>query len=343
MGFLPTSDQSILMNRAIMFCYGLEAMLEPLRHFALVAQHGTFTAAARHAHLSQPALTASIQRLEAQMGARLFDRGPGGATLTAAGEALLPRARVALAAIEEGRRAVAEVMGLAAGSVRIGAGGTVCTYYLPRTLARFRARHPGVQILLREAPPDDLVDALEAGELDLIVLARIPPLLSSSSSSSSSPAAARVAKNSRVGPELLRAARAGLVREKWVDDELVLVSAPGASSPGEIANAPIVTFARGATTRTLTDQYFPDRPIAMELGSIAAVKANARAGVGVALLSTRAVERDVSAKQLELVPSERTPIRRPLYLVHRGRDRLPPAASELHKMLLKLRAPSGQP
>src|SRR3954453_20910695 len=150
----------------------VNVLLEPLRHFALVAQHRTFTAAARHAHVTQPALTASIQRLEAQMGARLFDRGPGGATLTAAGTALLPRARAALAAVEEGRRAVAEVMGLDVGSVRLGAGATVCTYYLPRTLAKFRARPPGVQILLREANPDALLDALEAGDLDLVILAR---------------------------------------------------------------------------------------------------------------------------------------------------------------------------
>lgn len=293
-------------------------MFEPLRHFAFIAQHGSFTAAARHAHVTQPALTASIQRLEAQMGARLFERGPGGATLTAAGAALLPRARAALAALEEGRRAVAEVMGLAVGSVRIGAGATVCTYYLPRTLARFRARHPGVQILLREANQDDLVDALEAGDLDLVILARL-----------GSPG-----RGKRLSPDLLRAARSGLTREKWIDDELVLVAAPGFT---HTATAPIVTFARGATTRTLTDRYLPDHPIAMELGSIAAVKANARAGVGLALVSKRAVERDVASGQLEVIASDRTPIQRPLYLVHRGRDRLPPAASELHKMLIRVR------
>jgi DNA-binding transcriptional LysR family regulator len=283
-------------------------MLEPLRHFTLVAQHRTFTAAARHAHVSQPGLTASIQRLEAQLGARLFDRGPAGATLTAAGRALLPRARAALAAVEEGRRAVAEVMGLTVGSVRLGAGATVCTYYLPRTLARFRARHPGVQILLREANPDDLVDALEAGDLDLVILARV----------------AR-----RGSPDLLRASRGGLVREKWLDDELVLVGAPGIDA----RTAPLVTFARGATTRTLVDQHFAGVPIAMELGSIAAIKGNTRAGVGVALVSRRAIERDLSGGQLVVLPHERTPMSRPLYLVHRGRDRLPPAAAELHRML----------
>jgi DNA-binding transcriptional LysR family regulator len=283
-------------------------MLEPLRHFVLVAQHRTFTAAARHAHITQPALTASIQRLEGQMGARVFDRGPAVATLTAAGEALLPRARAALAAVEEGRRAVAEVMGLTTGAVRLGAGATVCTYYLPRTLARFRSQHPGVQIRLREGVPEDLLDALEDGELDLVILAHVLPMSKRAS---------------------------GLVRERWLGDELVLVRAPGehaAFGP----HVPLVTFARGATTRVLTDRHFPEHPIAMELASIAAVKANTRAGVGVALLSRRAVERDLAAGQLEEIPSDRTPISRPLFLVHRGKARLPPAASALHDQLRKM-------
>ncbi len=290
-------------------------MLEPLRHFTLVAEHRTFTAAARHAHVTQPALTASIKRLESQLGARLFTRGPSGSVLTAAGTALLPRARAALAAVEEGRRAVAEVVGLSVGSVRLGAGATVCTFYLPKTLAKFRTKHPGVQIRLREAIPSDLLDALETGDLDIVVLARV-----------GEPARA---KRTRGSPDLLRAARSGLAREKWVDDELVLVGSPNIDPK----TAPLVTFARGATTRTVTDQYLPDVPIAMELGSIAAVLANVRAGVGIALVSTRAIEREVAARQLVIVPHERTPIARPLYLVHRGRDRLPPAADALHRML----------
>src|SRR6185503_6727184 len=113
-------------------------MLEELRHLALVAEHGSFTEAARRAGLSQPALSASIARLERGMGARLLHRGAGGTRLTAAGEALLPRARAALAAVEDGRRAVAEIEGLHAGEVRVGAGATACTYLLPHVLAAFR-------------------------------------------------------------------------------------------------------------------------------------------------------------------------------------------------------------
>ncbi len=283
-------------------------MLEPFRHLALIVEHRTFTAAARHAQITQPGLTASIQRLEEEMGAKLLIRGPSGATLTAAGRALLPHARAALAAVEDGRRAVLEIMGLAAGSVRLGAGATVCTYYLPRTLAKFRALHPGVQIHLREGVSSDLLDALEAGDLDLVILGRVLQ---------------------RGGGDLVRTARSGLAREKWLDDELILVGAPGVDP----TSAPLVTFARGATTRTLVDLHFPGVPIAMELGSIAAVKGNTRAGVGIALVSRRAVERDLAGGQLVVVNDERTPFVRPLVLVHRGRERFSPAVAALHRIL----------
>jgi DNA-binding transcriptional LysR family regulator len=64
-----------------------------------------------------------------------------------------------------------------------------------------------------------------------------------------------------------------------------------------------------------------------------AVKANPPPRVGLAHLTPRANQPDLASKQLEIVPSDRTPIARPLYLVHRGRSRLPPAASELYRML----------
>src|SRR5688572_25176296 len=142
-------------------------MVDQLRHFLLITQFGTFTEAARRAHLSQPALTASIRRLEEHFGAKLLVRGRSGASLTAAGEAVLPRARAALAVIDEARRAVQEVEGLQAGEVRIGGGATACTYFLPPFLAAFRARHPGVVFRIREASTRETMDALAAGELDL--------------------------------------------------------------------------------------------------------------------------------------------------------------------------------
>lgn len=144
-------------------------MIEALRHFLLIANHGTFTAAARHAHLSQPALTASIRRLEDQVDAKLFDRGRHGATLTDAGRAFLPHARATVVALEEGFGAVARLSSLEAGEVRIGGGATACTYLLPPILSAFRRKHPKIAIYLREAPEEAAVDAFERGELDMVV------------------------------------------------------------------------------------------------------------------------------------------------------------------------------
>ncbi len=271
-------------------------MLDALRHFALIAEHGTFTRAARHAHLSQPALTASIQRLEESFGARLLHRDRAGTSLTAAGKVLLPRALHILAAVTDAERAVAELEGLVAGEVRIGAGATACTYLLPPTLSAFRAAHPGVRFRLREATTPDVLDALERGEIDLGVVTHA----------------------------------AG---EPWIDDELIVVAAPGLQAKG----APFVTFARGSTTRELLDQHFPDADVVMELGSIAAVKGNVRAGIGVALVSRAAVDHDLASGRLVEVAHPATPIHRPMHIVHRGEDRLPPAAAALRRLLLTRR------
>src|SRR5262245_36137821 len=117
-------------------------MLDELRHFLEIARQGTFTAAARQVHLSQPALTASIHRLESELGANLLDRGPGGAVLTAAGRALVPWAESALSSVARGRRAVREIESLESGEVRIGAGSTACLILLPPLLAEFHDAHP---------------------------------------------------------------------------------------------------------------------------------------------------------------------------------------------------------
>ena len=274
-------------------------MFDELRHFLLVHEHGTLTAAARRAHLTQPALTASIRRLEAQMGARLFDRGRRGAQATAAGMALIPRARAALAAVDDGRRAVAEVSGLHRGEVRIGAGATACTYLLPAPLAEYGRRHPGVRFRLREAASVETRAAVAAGALDIGVVTgevEVPP---------------------------------GLVEEHWMEDRLLVVGPPGGAGTNRF-----VTFTRPSPTRALFDRAFPEADVVMELSSIAAVKGNVRAGVGRALVSESAVAHDLAAGRLARIADARTPIERALCLCHRGVGRLPPAAAALRELLL---------
>ncbi len=269
-------------------------MVQEITHLLLIAEHGTFTEAARRAHLSQPALSASIRRLEADIGARLLHRGRGGAELTEAGKAFVPRARAALAAIEDGRRAVAEIEGLGVGEVRIGAGATVCTYLLPKTLARYRKRFRNVRITLIEGYRQRLEDKLHAGLIDLAIVT-------------------------------------GTGNELWYRDELIVVASPKLEERG----AGFVTFPHGSATRELLHKHLGDVDVVMELSGIAAVKSNVRAGIGKALLSRSAVDADLKAGRLVEVRSRKTPIRRKLSLVHRGVDRLTPAAAAARQMLLE--------
>ncbi|KIG16657.1 Hydrogen peroxide-inducible activator [Enhygromyxa salina] len=277
-------------------------MIEELRHFVLIAELGNFTRAAGRAHLTQPALSAAIRRLERHMGARLLHRGRSGASLTAAGEALLPHALAAIAALEAGERAVAEVEGLRAGEVRVGAGATACTYLLPEILAVYRRAHPDIRFLLRETNTHESLDALHAGEIDIAIVS-------------------------------------GADGEPWFVDELIIVAAPDfeLGEPATIARAPFVAFRRGTTSRALLDAAVPDADIVMELGSIATVKGNVRAGIGLALVSRHAVVRDLAEGTLVQVATELTPIPRPLELVHLGVERLPPAAAALRQLLLSRR------
>jgi DNA-binding transcriptional LysR family regulator len=273
-------------------------MFDELRQFALVAEERSFTAAARRAHLSQPALSAAIARLEAELGARLVHRGRGrggaASRLTAAGEALLPRARAALASVEDGRRAVAEVAGLRAGEVRVGAGATACTVYLPPLLAAFQAAHPGIVVKLREGTAGELRARIDAGELDLAVVSDVA---------------------------------AG---EPWREDELILVAAPGLPA----RDAPFVTLPPGTTTRQILERTFPGARVVMELSSIGAVLAFVRARAGVALAAREAVAAELERRALVEVRHPATPIRRRIQLVHGGLDRLPPAAAALRERLL---------
>lgn len=148
-------------------------MTDALRHFLLICEHGTFTAASRHAHLSQPALTASIQRLEHAMGAELFHRGPRGAVPTAAGQVLRPYAEAALGAIAQGQRAVRAIADLEHGEVRIGAGAMACTYLLPERLTAFRKQHPGIELQLREYEGVEVQRQVRAGRVDLGIVANV--------------------------------------------------------------------------------------------------------------------------------------------------------------------------
>jgi DNA-binding transcriptional LysR family regulator len=271
-------------------------MIDLFRYFLLACEERSITKAARRAHVTQPAMSSAMARLEEEMGVSLLHRDRGGVAPTTAGEALIPRAKAALAAVEDARRAVEEVRDLRTGRVRVGGGATVCAYYLPPVLAAYRAQHSSVKLLVREGTSEGTREAILAGELDLGIIT----------------------------------VEGG---EFWRDDEMILVAAPDT----DVKRAPMVTFPKGATIRDAVDRHFPGSEIVMELSGIASVIEHAAQGLGVALVSRVSVEDALSDGTLVEVKDPRTPIVRPLKIMHRGVERLSPAAAALRKLLLASR------
>jgi DNA-binding transcriptional LysR family regulator len=142
--------------------------LRQLEYFVAVAEEANFTRAAARVHVAQPAVSAQIARLERELGQPLLDRTRRAVRLTAAGEAVLPHARAALAAVADARTAVEELGELVRGSVAIG---TVTAHNvdMPALLAAFHAAHPAVEITLGTEDSDALIDGVQSGRLDLAI------------------------------------------------------------------------------------------------------------------------------------------------------------------------------
>ena len=141
--------------------------LRRLEQFVAVAQEGGFGRASRRLSISQPALTRSIGGLEGELGARLFERGPRGAALTAAGERLLPRA---LLILNEVNRAIAELdssYAVAQGQVRIGVSPNFLTHVMPRVIRDVVQRAPQLNIQVLTGTREALAAKLIARELDV--------------------------------------------------------------------------------------------------------------------------------------------------------------------------------
>ena len=115
-----------------------------LQVFHAVAKHGSFTRAAEHLHMTQPAVTFQIKQLEEHFDTRLLDRGHGKITLTPAGELVLAYAERILGLSAELDSRVFELTDDLAGQLKIGASTTIAAYWLPQILEGFKRRYPGV-------------------------------------------------------------------------------------------------------------------------------------------------------------------------------------------------------
>ena len=253
-----------------------------MRTLLAVADAGGVRAAAQALHVSEPAVSSAVAQVERRLGADLFHKSGRGIALTEAGRVYADYCRTILGLVEE---AAAAVHRAGVGSLRLGAVGTASEYVVPRLLARFTRLHPDVRLTLTVLPRDELFSSLTHHELDLVFAGR-PPRGS------------------------------GLVSRATRENSLVVVGAPVLQ--GDPLTSPWLLRGPGSGTRETTLSLLAKleaAPPTLTLGTLGAVVAAAREGLGLTLVHADAVADDLEAGRLVAVPLARTPMKRPWHLV----------------------------
>ncbi len=144
--------------------------LYQLEYFLEAARQRSFTRAAARLGLAQAALSEQMRKLEAELGAKLFDRGRLETTLTPAGETLRTHAEDLLAQATAARRAVGDLVAMKGGRLAVGAIPSVSACLLPAAVAAFRRKHPQVELALREGTSEAVAQWVESGQIELGVV-----------------------------------------------------------------------------------------------------------------------------------------------------------------------------
>jgi len=141
-----------------------------LRYFVTIAETMSFTNAARVLHVSQPALSYQMKRLEDELGTQLFDRRSRKIAFTPDGDVFLPLAQTILLRADEAVRILEEHLGVEVGDIRIGCNPSVSIYLVPRVLTQFRRDYPRVRVEVVEGGDGDLQELVQRGAVEFAIV-----------------------------------------------------------------------------------------------------------------------------------------------------------------------------
>ncbi|PHK96855.1 LysR family transcriptional regulator [Pseudoroseomonas rhizosphaerae] len=286
--------------------------LRQIRALTAAVETGSFGRAALRLHVSQPALTLQIRALEESLGVTLFDRSARGVRPTPAGQALAASFQRILDDLETVVAGAREQAQRRSGVVHLAVLPSVAANLLPGALARLRAAHPGIRVMVRDAVARRVAALVKAGEAELGI-------------------------GHAAGPE------PELEETPLFEDSLVAVLPPGHPFAAlkevglpALAAAPLVLTDPESSLRTLAEHAFAAAGLAIrpayEATYMSTAVALVRAGLGIGLLPATAVELRV-APLLETRPVPSPLLRRRIVLLRRRGASLSPAAEALAEVL----------
>ncbi|MCL6453127.1 MAG: LysR family transcriptional regulator [Alicyclobacillus sp.] len=281
----------------------MAGLRDHLRVFCVVAEHGSFTRAAAKLHMTQSAVSQQMKNLEEELGAVLFDRrNRRQVRLTESGQVVQSYARRILQLADEMHRRVEEVRQVVRGTLTIGASYTVGEYILPMVLAEFNDLYPEIEYQVEIDNTPAVVQGLVDHRLDVgLVESAVPH-------------------------------RSVLRVEGLAEDEMRLIVPPRhrlatavSTTPTDLQGETWIVREKGSGTREFTDQVLracgvrAKRIIAFS--STHGIKEAVRAGLGIALLSSWALQPEGALDTLPVLRISGLDLRRPLSLV------IPPPAT----------------
>jgi len=288
------------------------ATLRQLKIFASVARHLSFARAAEELHLTQPAISGQIRKLEEHAGVALFEQVGKKTHLTAAGADLVGIVHAIVEQFEAAENAMAQHQGVSGGRLKVAAI-SAGDYFLPRLLVEFIGRHPGVTLSFTVHNREGLLEHIAGNRTDLAVMVRPP-------------------------------ADAEVVALPFAPHPYVIVAATTHPLAGErgitrerLLREPFVVREKGSDTwKSMEDGLGRDVDrlrIAMEIRSTETIKQAVIAGMGVSFLSAHTVSRELQSGELCVLAVEGFPLMLHWYVVHLRHKRLLPVAQAFKDFL----------
>ena len=260
--------------------------LDWYKAFITVARCGSVTRAAHDMHVSQPAVSLAITKLEDELGVKLFVRTNRGIRLTNEGEILAEHLSGALNAIEAGENRLREIAGLRSGTLRIGASDMTLRYFLLDYIEWFHKAYPDVKLTVTNAPTPLTLAALYNGQIDFGVI--------------SEPLSER--DTSRLDLFAVRE-----IRDIFVCTDKFLPPEP--LDPSELSRLPLILLERGTSTRRALDSFLGEASASasIELATSDLLLEFARRGFGVAGIVEDFALPDLESGVLKRLPLTRDP------------------------------------
>lgn len=293
--------------------------IKKLEVFCKVVELKSFTKAAERILLSQPTVSEHIRNLENELGQKLINRLGKEIEATPVGKVLYGYATNIIRIQQEAVQAIEQYSGNLKGKIKVGSGTIPGTYILPEFISQFRDEHPSIKTILRITSSQTIALEVLAGELEL----------------------------GFVG------ARWKEKKLDWIEmfsDELTLVLYPDHPLAGykevcleDVTGMPFILREPESGTRKVFCKILEqeglkmnDLQIVAEIGSTAAVKEAVKAGIGISILSKRAVQDDVNCGRLITIGIKDLDLRRPFYFIKRKNRELSPVAAAFVDYLQKI-------